>query len=503
MPEVPELLERKAYDALLKWKLESAGTTALLVEGARCVGKTTLVSEFGRREYRSLLLVDFATAGREVKGYFSSMAGDLDSLFRHLSAHYGVELYERGSLIVFDEVQCFPLARQLVSRLVADGRYDYIQTSSLLSLRERTSGVVLPSEEWLLCLRPLDFEEFLWALGEGSRCKIIARERAWPDLCFEGLHRRLSRFFRAYMLIGGMPAVVADYARNESFSSADALKREILELYRREIGRITRSYGYKVMQVFERIPDQLSKHEKKFALSSISKEARARSYERAFSWLADAGIVNRCYPVTDPALDLPLTRGSGAAKCYMADTGLLMTHAFPRGEQLDSLYRRILLCNANINEGMLAENAVAQVLRAQGDLFFYSSYDRTTTSERMEIDFLLVKRPRGGGERLLVSPVDVKPGRRCSTLSLRKFKEKFGERVGAQYVVHPKQLRVEGDRVFLPFYMAHLPWGGRGWGPGGAQAGRRGVGERGSPSPAPARGVLVGCSRGRGGAPRG
>lgn len=449
------MLERKAYSLLLRWKREKQGRTAILLEGARRVGKSTLVEEFGRREYASCLVIDFFQAPDEVKGYFEDYRTDLDTLFLYLQAYYRVDLVERDSLVVFDEVQMFPLARGLIKYLVADGRYDYIETGSLLSIKQNVEGIVIPSEEEPMSLEPLDFEEFLWAMGERSLANLICAqfERLVP--LPDNLHRRASGLLREYMLVGGMPKPLDVYVGQRKFAAADEEKRQILSLYRNDVARFAHGYEFKVVSVLDNIPGQLSKHEKRFMLSSLGKSARMRSYEEAFFWLADARIANLCYASNDPSVGLSLNMEQSSFKCYMADTGLLVTLAFSDGHATDEdVYRSVLRGDIGINEGMLVENVVAQMLRSAGHrLFFYSQSGKREGEERMEVDFLITRPYANAGGKPRVSPIEVKSPREYSTTSLDRFKRKFGKRVGLQYVLHPKQLKVDGDRLYLPLYM--------------------------------------------------
>lgn len=449
------MLQRKAYRQLVAWKNESKGKTALLLEGARRVGKSTLVQEFGRNEYRSCLVIDFFQAPREVKGYFEDYRTDLDALFLYLSAYYGVELHERESLIVFDEVQMFPAARGLVKYLVADGRYDYIETGSLLSIRQNIEDIVIPSEEESLELEPLDFEEFLWGMGERQLAELIRKQFDGKTPLPDNLHRRALGLFREYMLVGGMPEPVSIYIDQRKFAPVDAAKRRILNLYRNDVARFARGYEFKVVSVLDGIPGQLSKHEKKYTLSSLNKNARSRTYEEAFFWLADARIANLCYAASDPAVGLSLSREQTALKCYMADTGLLVTLAFADGQETnEDVYRAVLRGDIGINEGMLTENVVAQMLRANGHrLFFYSQSGKKQGEARMEIDFLVVRPYADAAMKPRVCPIEVKSPRQYGTTSLDRFKEKFGKRIGTQYVLHPKQMKAEGDRLYVPLYM--------------------------------------------------
>lgn len=450
------MLKRKAYAQLLEWKEQSRGTSALLIEGARRVGKSTLVEAFGKGEYRSCLVIDFFQAPEEVRGYFRDNSTDLDTLFLLLSTYYRVSLFERDTLIVFDEIQSFPLARGLVKYLVADGRYDYVETGSLLSIKQNVEGIVIPSEEETLRLEPLDFEEFCWAMGEEQLASLI---RA----CFEGrrplpdnLHRRAMRLLREYLLVGGMPKPVSTYAEGRAFAPVDREKRRILELYRNDVARFARGYEFKVTSVLDGIPGQLSKHEKRFTLASISKSARMREYEEAFFWLGDARIANIAYAAADPSVGLALNMEQTSLKCYLADTGLLVTLAFSDAQRTgEEVYRAILLDDLGINEGMLVENVVAQMLVASGHrLFFYSQSGKREGEERMEIDFLVVRPFEDAAGKPRVSPVEVKSTKRYRTTSLDRFAGRFGKRVGTEYVLHAKQLKAEGNRLYLPLYMA-------------------------------------------------
>ncbi len=450
------MLKRKAYQDLLDWKQRSQGSTALLIEGARRVGKSTLVEEFGKREYASCLVIDFTFAPDDVIGFFKEMRNDLDSFFLYLSAYYQVPLHERGTLIIFDEVQAFPKARESIKQLVADGRYDYLETGSLMSIRKNVDGILLPSEERSMHLYPFDFAEFLWALKEEPLADAIKdsfeRKKPLPA----SLHRKAMRLFREYMLVGGMPGAVKKYCETRSFADVDEVKRDILALYRNDIAKHAGATTRRVTAIFDTIASQLSKHEKRFNIASLGKHARMRDYEDAFFWLSDAHITNDCFNSTDLSIGLRINEDRATVKCYLADTGLLVTHALASSPlTADTVYRDILLEKIGLNEGMLTENIVAQQLRAHGhDLFFYSRSSREDAAQNMEIDFLIVQGYENAALRARVSPVEVKSSKRYSTASLDKLKAKFGKRIGTQYVVCPKELLVEGDRVTLPLYMA-------------------------------------------------
>lgn len=449
------MLRRKVYNRLLRWKSERQGKTAVLLKGARRVGKSTLVEAFGKNEYASYLIIDFFQAPAEIKAYFEDYRTDFDTLFLYLQAFYGVDLVKRKSLVVFDEVQMFPQARGLIKYLVADGRYDYIETGSLLSIRQNVEGIIIPSEEEAVSLGPLDFEEFLWAMGEEKLATLIRRQFEALQPLPDGLHRRAAGLLREYLLVGGMPRPAATYVEQRKFAPVDEEKRRILELYRNDVARFAKGYEYKVVSVLDNVAGQLSKHEKKFTLASMGKNARMRGYEEAFFWLSDARIANVCYASNDPGVGLSLNMECSSLKCYMADTGLLVTLAFADGDVTDEgVYRSILRGNIGINEGMLVENVVAQMLVAAGHrLFFYSQSGKAKKEKRMEIDFLVTRPYANAACKPRVSPIEVKSPRQYGTTSLDRFKETFGGRVGTQYVLHPKQMQVEGDRVRLPLYM--------------------------------------------------
>ena len=452
------MFRRKAYDKLLQWKRESQGARAVLIEGARRVGKSTLVEEFARHEYAASLVIDFSTVSDEVKGLFVQYRDDIDSFFMYLQAYMGVSLPRRESVVVFDEVQRFPPAREFVKQLGADGRYDYIETGSLISIRLNVKDIVIPSEERAIRLNPLDFEEFLWASGEEGLAAVVRASYDALKSLPEALHRKAERLFREYMLVGGMPQAVGAYLAERDFGEVDRVKRDILALYRNDIEKFGASDATRIKRVFSTLSGQLARHDRKFRLSSLDKSARSREYADAFFWLSDACISCTCYGVGDPAVGLSSTMDEGSFKCYMADTGLLVAQLFADSEQTPhEVYRDILLGKLETNEGMFAENAVAQQFVASGrQLFFYSRRDDAANENTMEVDFLISKGYDNAAGRMRVSPVEVKSTKRYGTRSLEKFKAKFGGRVGTQYVLHPKPMSDEGDLVRLPLYMAHL-----------------------------------------------
>lgn len=449
-------MKRRIIDELTKWKSDDAGRTALLIDGARRVGKSYIAEEFAKTAYKSYILVDFNRAPTEITDLFVNYLNDLDTFFMYLSNYYNVKLYERESLIIFDEVQLFPRARAAIKYLVADGRYDYIETGSLMSIKKNVQDIVIPSEEHHVQMYPLDFEEFLWALGNDTLMDFIR-------MCFEkrkplgqALHRKAMDYFRQYLIVGGMPQAVDAYVRGRDFDKVDRVKRDILTLYRSDIMKHAAGYEMKVEQIFDDIPAQLQKHDRKFRLSSLKKEARFRDYEDAMFWLNDAMIVNTCYNSTAPNIGLKLNMDRMTLKCYMADTGLLISHAFDEnGIVSEELYKKLLFDKLEVNMGMIVENVVAQMLTAGGHkLYFYSNSSRDDAASRMEIDFLTAKSKISN--RHNISPIEVKSSKNYTLTSLKKFKKKYAEQLHTPYVLHGSDLKEEEEITYLPLYMTPL-----------------------------------------------
>ena len=450
------MFKRKVYDKLLEWKQSSGGRSALLIEGARRIGKSTVAEEFAKNEYSAYVMVDFSLVSDEFKQIFLDTRTDLDSFFLYLSAAYGVSLVKRDTLIIFDEVQLFPPAREFIKHLVADGRYDYLETGSLISLKSNVQGILLPSEEDALQMSPMDFEEFLWAMGEEPLAQAVRAAFTARKPLPEPLHRKAMRLWNEYTLVGGMPQAVAAYAEGRDMVAADKVKRNVLRLYRNDIEKYGASDAKRIKAVFDAIPGLLAKHEKKLVYTEVEEGSRARDFMMAFAWLREAATVNLCTLSTDPSLGLALSEDETTLKCYMGDTGLLSTTAFSAaGNALPEVYRRVLLGDASVNEGMLTENAVAQQLVASGHkLHFYSKWS-DEADDRMEIDFLLVLPFADSAMKPRVTPVEVKSGKKYGTVSLGKFRKKFGKRVGESIILHPNQLRLDDGVVRFPLYMAH------------------------------------------------
>ena len=449
-------MKRKIYEQLLNWKKEEHGESAVLIEGARRVGKSWIAEEFAKREYDAYLLIDFSTADAAIKSIFNDYLGNIDRFFEKLLNALGVKLPHHRSLIIFDEVQLFPRAREAIKALVADGRYDYIETGSLVSIKENTEGILIPSEETHIRMYPMDFEEYLWSRDNESMMDHIRACYAAREPLGQAVHHRAMDYFREYMIVGGMPQVVRKFCETKDLKAADREKRRILALYRDDIAKHAGRYAGKVRRIFDEIPGQLSKHEKKFSLSSLGKGSKMRSYEDAFLWLDDAMVVNSCYNTTEPNVGLRLNMDNSAFKCYMADTGLLVSHAFDdKALAAEDIHKRLLLGNLEVNEGMLMENVVAQMLAATGHpLFFFSKYDKSNAEERMEIDFLIAKSKIGRRKNII--PIEVKSKARYTTNSLDKFTSKYKAKIDSPIVLHTKDLSVKNGVTYLPLYMAPM-----------------------------------------------
>lgn len=449
-------MRRKIYEEILKWKKRSAGQTALLIDGARRVGKSYIAEKFAAAEYKSYLLIDFNRAPKEVTDLFENYLNDLDTLFMYLSGFYNTKLYERETLIILDEVQLCPRARSAIKYLVADGRYDYLETGSLMSIKKNVKDILIPSEEEHLKMYPLDFEEFLWALDNETLMPLIQTCYEKKQPMGQALHRKAMDYFRQYMIVGGMPQAVARYVETRDFDSIDRVKRAILELYRADIVKHAAGYDIKVEQIFDNIPAQLQKHDKKFKLSSLKKEARFRDYDDALFWLSDAMIANICYNSTAPSIGLKLNMDRLTLKCYMADTGLLISHAFDEnGIVSEEIYKKLLFDKLECNKGMIVENLVAQMLTAAGHkLYFYSNPSRDEVSERMEIDFLIAKSKISS--RHNISPIEVKSGKNYTLTSMKKFRNKYAEQTDTPYVLHTGDLKEADGITYLPLYMTPL-----------------------------------------------
>lgn len=452
-------MRRKIYLELLDWKQRSNGKSALLIEGARRVGKSYSVKEFAEREYKSYVLIDFKEGGSDLdplKEILQASLKNLDDFFLFLKVYSGVELFERDSLIIFDEVQDFPRAREAIKFLVQDGRYDYIETGSLISIQENVESIQIPSEEISLTMNPMDFEEFLWALGEDALWSLIKKRFESKKAMGNEYHRKAMFLFREYLIVGGMPQAVAEYVTSNDFIAVDAIKRQILKLYQNDIKKHDVINKTGCSRIFQNIPSQLQKHEKKFKLSSIQKGLTYAKLEDDFFWLKDSRIVNIIYNSLEPTVALNLTRDGNSLKCYMADTGLLISLAFEDSRTLNTeLYKSLLYGNLAINEGMIIENIVAQMIIATGRTpYYFSRNEHAKPEDTMEIDFLITKASLTS--RHNIHPIEVKSGKNYTFNSLNKFKSKFKDYLAEPYIIHEKDYKEENGVVFLPIYMTPL-----------------------------------------------
>lgn len=444
------MFKRKIYNDMLKWKEASDGTSALLIEGARRIGKSTVVEEFAKNEYEDYLLIDFSIAEQAFKDNFDNI-GNMDVFFRNFFLIAGKTLPERKAVIIFDEVQFFPGARQAIKHLVKDGRFDYIETGSLISINKNVKDILIPSEEESISMYPMDFEEFLWAIGndvyaDAIREAFLSRKPLGADV-----HRRILQTFRNYMAVGGMPQAVSAYVEGKDFSAIDRVKRNILKLYIKDLQKHDENDTDRAGVVFQSLPEQLSNHNHLFKLSTVDDNARMRNCSNAIDFLKQSMIVNNCINVTRPEVALELYVDKSRFKMFMGDTGLLVTYILQNSKETpEKLYRSIVLDDIDINQGMIFENMVAQMLRASGyDLYFHEYDYRAEDNERekhYEVDFLIVR-----GKRLV--PIEVKSSNYTSHKSFDYFKEKYKLKINERYMIYTKDLLYKDEIVFMPVYM--------------------------------------------------
>ncbi len=442
--------ERKIYKEILKWKENSNGKSALLIEGARRVGKSTIARKVGST-YKSFIVIDFSRASKNIKDIFENGLNNLDIFFQVISLEYNTSLYNRQSLIIFDEVQLFPKARETIKLLVEDGRYDYIETGSLISLKENVKDILIPSEEEKIKMYPLDFEEFLWALDEKMLADYIrdCYEKKVPLI--DAFHKKATYAFNEYILVGGMPQSVDAYVSNQrNFEKAHNEKKRIIELYKDDIKKSANKYMSKASSIFENIPSYLSKHDKKISFNNLNPGTRYSIYDEPLFWLEDSMICNLCYKCNDPSAGLSLNKDESSVKCYMGDTGLLTSMILNENSIVpNELYKKILSGKVNFNKGMLYENVVAQSLKFKNkQLYFYTLYDYEKKRNNIEIDFLLSDVQSGK-----VVPIEVKSSKNYTNISYDKFKNRFNKRIGTSYIIHPKAFSKDENGYKVPAYM--------------------------------------------------
>lgn len=438
------IFKRKIYDKMMEWKRESDGSTALLIKGARRVGKSTIALEFAKREYETYICIDFSNVSKEINELFSDMS-DLDFFFLRLQLLTNTELRERKSVIIFDEVQLQPLARQAIKHLVEDGRYDYIETGSLISIRKNVQGIIIPSEETRIVMQPLDYEEFRWALGDHTTCPLIKMAYEKKKALGDDVNRKLMRDLRLYMLIGGMPQAVNEYLETNNFRRVDQIKRNIIELYEEDFRKIDRTGRAGLM--FDSIPAQLSKNTSRYQVSGVDAGIRQDDVEEIISDMIDSMTVNIAYHADNPAAGMALSRDMRRFKLFLADTGLFVTLAFKDREFTENIiYEKLLSDKMGTNLGYVYENMVAQMLKAAGHELYYYTMPSETSNHLYEIDFLIAKRNK-------ICPIEVKSSGYKTHKSLDVFSKKYSERILEKYLIYTKDLRREGDVDLLPMYM--------------------------------------------------
>jgi predicted AAA+ superfamily ATPase len=441
------MFRRKVYDKLLEWKATSNGKTALLIEGARRVGKTTIVEEFAKNEYQSHILIDFAFATTGVKELFHDIS-DLDYLFLQLQLQFKADLHERRSLIIFDEVQLCPQARQAIKNLVQDGRYDYIETGSLISIKKNVQNILIPSEERKIEMFPMDFEEFLWATGDHTTNELLRKIFSEKISLGQRQNRELMRKFRLYMLVGGMPQAVNAYLETNNFKYVDEVKRDILNLYEADFYKIDPSG--KISMLFAAIPSELSRDSSRYQVSSVLKNHRASAISNEISELVSSKTVLISYHVNDPAIGMTTSLNTGQFRLFMADTGLMVTLMFKDKDFTDNIiYEKLLSDTLPKNLGLFYENIVAQTLTCNGIKLFYNTYYDEIQKRIFEVDFLLAE-----GHK--VSPLEVKSSKYRVHRSIDEFSKKHSDRINSKYVVHTKDLKKSGDLLYLPFYLVQF-----------------------------------------------
>lgn len=444
------MFKRKTYDELLQWKNESDGASAILVEGARRIGKSTIAVEFAKNEYKDYILVDFATADDDIRNNFTNI-NDMDTFFRNFFMLTGKSLKKREGVIIFDEVQLFPKARQSIKQLVADGRFDYIETGSLISINKNVKDILIPSEEDSIKMYPMDFEEFLWATGDDIYIDAIrdAFERRKP--LGDAIHRKILQKYRIYMAVGGMPQAVSAFVEGKDFKAIDRIKRGIIKLYTSDLEKHDSDDKDKARDVFKSLPAQLSNHNSVFRLATIDDAARSRSYTNAINFLDQSMIVNNCTNVTKPEVVLELYADSTKFKMFMGDTGLLVTYILQNSkETTDKIYKSLILDDLGINQGMIFENMVAQSLKANGyDLYFHEflyQAEENESEKLYEVDFILVK-----GKRIV--PIEVKSSNYKTHKSFDYFKAKYKLKMNEQYIIYSKDLVFKDNITYIPIYM--------------------------------------------------
>ena len=438
------VFERKIYQKMLQWKKESEGKTALLIKGARRVGKSTIAEEFAKKEYSSYILIDFSIATKEVHELFEDLS-DLNYLFLRLQLIYHVNLEKRKSVIIFDEVQKEPLARQAIKHLVKDGRYDYIETGSLLSIKRNVKDILIPSEETRIEMTPMDYEEFRWALGDKATIPMLRSAFDNKISLGDDVNRRLLRDFRLYMLVGGMPQAVNEYLDTNNLSKVDRVKRSILELYQDDFRKIDPTGRASLL--FSAIPSELTKNASRYQVSSVLPNTKPDRILGIVGDMKDSLTVNIAYHANDPSAGLSMHEDINRYKMFIMDTGLFVTLAFMDRDFTENIiYEKLLSDKLDADLGYLYKNMVAQMLYSNGNRLFYYTFPKEKSTHNYEIDFLLAR-----GNK--VCPIEVKSSGYKTHASMDAFSGKFSGKIGQKYLIYTKDLRKDGDILCLPIYM--------------------------------------------------
>lgn len=438
------VFKRKLYDKMLQWKQERHGSTALLIKGARRVGKSTLAEEFAKREYESYIAIDFTETSQEVRELFDDIS-NLDDLLMQLQFHYHVRLTPRKSVIIFDEVQNCPMARQAIRKLVKDGRFDYIETGSLISIRKNIQNIRIPSEETRLTLYPMDYEEFRWALGDEVTVPLLHEAFLAQRRFGDGVTRKLLRDFRLYMLVGGMPQAVNTYLETNNLAAVDAVKREIIELYADDFRRIDPSG--KATRMFYAIPGQLNKNASRYQISGVIEQGKQDRVEELLQDMEDSQVVLFSHHANDPHVGLSLHVDSDRYKMFLNDTGLFITLAFWDKEMTENvIYEKLLSDKLSADLGYVYENVVAQMLKAAGNELFYHTWPTESGKHNYEIDFLLSRGSK-------ICPIEVKSSGYKTHASLDAFRRKFPDRILHRYLLYTKDIGKEEDVQMLPVFL--------------------------------------------------
>lgn len=438
------MFKRKIYSKMQEWKKDSDGKTALLIEGARRIGKSTVVEEFAKNEYESYILIDFARASKETKELFEDVS-DLNFLFLQLQLQYRVDLQERKSVIIFDEVQLCPVARQAIKVLVADHRYDYIETGSLISIKKNVKDILIPSEERKISMYPMDYEEFLWAIGDTATFPLLKKCFEMNQGLGDAINRKQLRQFRLYMLVGGMPQAVSTYIETNNFRKVDEIKRDILNLYESDFAKIDPTG--RLAMLFDAIPAQLNKNAARYQASSVLNGEKQDKILEYIAELKDSKTVLVAYNTNDPDAGMSNTRDLSRFKLFLSDTGLFVTLMFKDKDFTENeIYEKLLNDRLSVNLGYLYENIVAQCLAANGNELFYHTIMNKNSKHNYEIDFILARKNK-------IIPIEVKSSGYKTHKSLDVFTEKYSRRILKRYVVYTKDMSKDQDIFCVPVYM--------------------------------------------------